>query len=399
MNAASQRKKKKLLIKELINIKAKQDWGILLAVLALVVGGFIMVTSAYGNVYVRYGPRVFAFSIVRIVGFIIIGFLIMQFLARNFNQYRQKNLVNLISFIVCVMMGATLFFEEQNGAQAWVRFGPFSLQPVEFLKVIVIVQFARYFSNPKLSVMSMLDVVLKPLIAFIAMGVFIVGAQNDLGNFLIITMIYFVLFLMIPDYRFKWFKISFSAVGIISVLALYIFGHSIADWVYSLEPGATGRLQLLRIAVLFDPLRDVFVSGFQVTNALVALSSAGLFGSGLNTSMAKTILPEPYNDAIIAVITEETGLIGVIVLFFLYGVIINRLISYSLKIKNNQDRIVLMGIATFFMAQFFVNIGGMVGLIPMTGVTLLFVSSGGSSILTAFVTMGIAQSIIAKYIK
>lgn len=399
MNAQTKRKpiRKKSLFKEMFSLNSKSDRYLYLAVAILVFLGAIMVTSAFGNIYVRYGAGQFAFNIVRVVGFIGLGVPLMLMLNKHFDRRRYDRLINIVSVTILIMMVATLFFPEVNGARAWIRIGPMTLQPVEFLKVMMILQFAKYFSNEKLLTMSKLDVLLKPVIAFVMMAGFIIGAQNDLGNFLIISMIALVLCMMVPDPRFRIPKLVVAFLIFIGVIVLYVGGPYFADIIYDLEPGTTGRLQLLRIAVLFDPLRDVFNSGFQVTNALVALSSAGLFGSGLNTSMAKTILPEPYNDAIIAVITEEFGLIGVSVLFGLYAFIIYRLMMYADRTKSHYDRLILVGVATFFMAQFFVNIGGMVGLIPMTGVTLLFVSSGGSSIMMAFASIGIAQGIIRKY--
>jgi len=385
------------LIKIYNNLGKFQDRRILASVIALVLGGYMMVVSAYGFVYLRYGFNWFMFSIGRIAVFIIAGFIAMVYLTKKFSGRRQANLIHVITGIIFVMMPMTLLFEPVNGAQSWLRLGPISVQPVEFLKVVSILQFAWFFSRDKVKEMPLWKMLGIPFLYLSVCGVLIFGLQNDLGNFLIMLMIAFTLFMVIPDRRIRGCKILFGGLLLVGVVLLYFNGRAISDWIFALPEGTTGRIQMLRIAVLFNPLYDVFRFGFQLTNSLVAISSAGIMGSGLNTSLSKTILPEAHNDAIIAVIAEEFGMVGVSVLFILNIIIIMRLLNYAMKCKDNYDRYILIGISTFFMAQFFVNIGGMVGLIPMTGVTLMFVSSGGSSIIMAFISIGIAQGIIRRY--
>lgn len=387
-------------LKRYLNFKAKFDMPLFVITIILIVFGYIMVASAHANVYVTFGMMEFAKQMIKITVFILAGFLLMQFMTREFKLTNNINLLKKITYVVIAMMLATQVFPEVYGSKAWINLGFMTIQPSEFVKLLLVIWAAYYFPLPENKDKSLWEVMKKPLAVFVVTIAYIVLFQNDLGNAMIIAMICLVLFMALPDARFNKIKRN-TFIGLVIILILfYIFGHRISDLIYALPEGFPKRAQLMRIAVLFNPLNDVYNSGFQVTNTLVALSAGGIFGMGLNNSTTKFLLPEPYNDAIIAVIAEELGLVGLLFLFFLYLAIVFRLLSFAeKKVVISSDRIILVGIATFFMAQFFVNIGGMVGLIPMTGVTLLFVSSGGSSILMAFMAMGIAQAVISKYLK
>ncbi|WP_423364577.1 FtsW/RodA/SpoVE family cell cycle protein [Mycoplasma sp. P36-A1] len=399
-NAKSIKRKIPFDAKSFFNIKAKGDLVILICVLLLVIGGYIMVASAHTNVFVTYGAGVFIKEMAKITVFIIVGFFIMQKLNQKFDIEIFKKYRKVFLMGISALMIMTLFFPSVNGSKSWINLGFMTIQPTEFLKMFVILDNAVYFSSKKYQSETVFNAYKEPLLKLLISVLFIFILQNDLGNALIIIMIYLVMFYAIPDPRIKKFKKTFAIAMAIFIILFYIFGKQLSDLIYSLPDDFFKKAQLTRIAVLFNPLKDVYISGFQVTNALVALASGGLFGMGLNNSTTKFLLPEAYNDAIIAVIAEELGLVGVLVLFILYIGIIVKLLSYAEKPKISTDsRLLLVGVAAFFMAQFFVNIGGMVGLIPMTGVTLLFVSSGGSSILMAFISIGIAQATIKRYLK
>ena len=156
--------------------------------------------------------------------------------------------------------------------------------------------------------------------------------------------------------------------------------------------------QVSRITAWLDPLSDPYNTSQQLVNALIAFKNGGLFGLGLGNSTQKFgYIPEAHNDFIGAIIYEELGIIGLGLIIIPTCIIIFKLLNYSQKIKENKSRIILLGIASYFFLHLLINLGGVSGLIPMTGVPLLFISSGGSSTVTAFVAIGIAQAIIARY--
>ena len=134
-----------------------------------------------------------------------------------------------------------------------------------------------------------------------------------------------------------------------------------------------------------------------MANALIAITNGGIFGTGLGNSIQKYgYVPEVHNDFITSVIFEELGLFGLALIMVPYAIIVFKLISYASKSKDPKTTIILLGIAAYFFLHLFINLGGVSGLIPMTGVPLLLVSSGGSSTLAAFIAIGIAQALISK---
>jgi cell division protein FtsW len=359
-----------------------------------------MVISAFSWVWITHGFGAFVFEIVKVTAFIALGFFLMIVIRNRFSLNATMRFIKPLSIIILVTMLSTLLFEEVNGAQRWIRIPGFTLQPVEFLKVFLVLFLSYHFGRHYKKDVKPSKVIKLPIILTVVIFVFVAVFQGDLGSALILVMIALCMFLAFPEKKYNGYKLTICSFMLISVVAFYLFGSTLAEWIYAQPEDFPGRARLMRLAILFDPLYDVFVSGFQLTNALVALMHGGVFGMGIGNSTTKFILPEPSNDAILAVIAEETGLIGVGIVFILYFYIVSRLLNYAKYEQINiYDRLILIGIASFFMAQFFTNVGGMIGLIPMTGVTLLFVSSGGTSIMSAFIAMGIAQGVIKRYIK
>ncbi|MDR1782243.1 MAG: FtsW/RodA/SpoVE family cell cycle protein [Bacilli bacterium] len=369
------------------------------SVILLTIFGFIMVVSAHAIVYVNYGAFKFFFEIFKIFVFIIVGFLLMNFISKRLNDRWLYKYLNIFYLIVAIMMLATLFFPEVNGAKAWINLYFITIQPVEFVKIAMIIYLSTYFGNVANSNKKISQMLMPPVLVFIGVFLFVFIFQNDLGSALIIAMITLCIFFATPIKKLNKIKFLIFFILVIGIVLFYLNGHAISQWIYSLPEGARFKNQLLRIAVLFDPFKQVYTSGYQLSNSLAALSES-FFGKGLGNSTIKFIVPEPYNDAILSVIGEETGIFGILFIFIIYFILVFQLLNYaSRKNVSIKDSLILVGIASFIMAQFFVNVGGMVGVIPMTGVTLLFISSGGSSIISAFILIGFAQLIIKKYIR
>ena len=143
---------------------------------------------------------------------------------------------------------------------------------------------------------------------------------------------------------------------------------------------------------------DQYGSGYQLVNGLVSFASGGWFGVGFGNSVRKyTDFPAANTDFILAIVVEELGFVGFLLLMTAYAVIIFRLLFFAMKIKNEQARIILVGTAMYFLVHIIFNVGGVTGFIPLTGVPLLMISSGGSSTLSIMMCVGIAQGVIAAY--
>ena len=229
--------------------------------------------------------------------------------------------------------------------------------------------------------------VVRPILAIIV--VFFVGVllQKDLGSALILAFICMMLFFITPrPYYTKYKKLSLILLVIAFVVA--ILGMN-----FILKPHQLGR-----ITTWLNPLLDEKGDGWQLVNALVAFSNGGLFGQGFGASRQKYgYIPESHNDFIVAIIYEELGLVGFLLFLIPYCIIIYKMFHYGMKVKETKSKLILYGVGLYFFTHLLVNVGGVSGLIPMTGVPLLLISSGGSSTWAAMIGIGIAQSIIAKY--
>lgn len=155
---------------------------------------------------------------------------------------------------------------------------------------------------------------------------------------------------------------------------------------------------MARIASWLNPLKDIYGSNYQIINGFVGYTNGGLIGRGFGNSIMKFgYIPEAQNDFISSIIVEELGLVGFAAFFIPYSIIIYRLFRYAFCMKESRDKLTLIGIASYFFVHLMVNVGGVSGLIPMTGVPLLLISAGGTSTLMALTCIGVAQALIAKY--
>ena len=384
------------------------DQGIYLAVFIMSVFGILMVWSAANGSVPRLGP-LSAFKKTAQQGiFIVLGAVLMTVLAKTFKA-RSISRTNILTILGINWAGMLIcrVFDPVNGAYAWIRLpGGNTIQPGEFIKISVILGLSFFLSvvhdsflvHPPFQNASEKELFMKerfkhtwlfPLgIVLVAFGTGVI-VNDDLGSSLILFLISLIVFMYAPGRLYKktqrLFLIAMPVLGLLGFVAFK----------FVLDP-----YQIKRFTVMLDPLSDPTNSAYQLVNSLIAIVNGGLSGLGLDNSTQKFgYIPEAYNDFIGAIIMEEFGMVGLLLIMIPFTYIIVRLLVYSAKVKTDFERLILIGIATYFFAHVFVNLGGITGLIPMTGVPLLFISYGGSSILCAFMAIGIAQAIIAKYNK
>jgi cell division protein FtsW len=262
----------------------------------------------------------------------------------------------------------------RGGARSWIGFGSFSIQPAEFMKLAIILLIAKYLSNHHKD--------LKKPIEFIKMLILIVSAfglimlQPDFGTGLVLV-VSCILLLFNAGVPLKYFLILLG-LGIIGIIAL------IASAPYRLE----------RIFAFLDPWSDPLGSGFQSIQSLFAIAPSGLFGLGYNNSMQKHFfLPEPQNDFIFAIICEEFGLIGGLLVIGVFLYIVIEAVKISLHVDNKYLKFLSLGIGLSLFTQVFINIGVVIGLLPVTGITLPILSYGGSSLVLTLMFLGLIINI------
>ena len=373
------------------------DKTVYFCVVILTIYGIVMIGSASVGQSAKMGPMYASMNMIKQAIFVLGGFAAMIFLTRCFKKsWVNANSTWIFYAMGLVLMLACLFFEDGKGSHAWIRIGSFTIHIMilflsfHFGEIEEYCQIPRNITRQKkeeLQKRKLWYCILRPILAiFIAffVGVFL---QNDMGSSLIMAFICMMLFFITPrPYYTKYKKLALILLVIGFILILL-------SATFILKP-----YQLGRIYTWLNPLGDIEGDGWQLTNALIAFATGGLFGKGFGSSTQKYgYIPESHNDFIVAIIYEELGLVGFMLFLIPYVIIIYKMFHYALRIKDTKSKLILYGVGLYFFTHLLVNVGGVSGFIPMTGVPLLLISSGGSSTLAAMMGLGIAQSIIAKY--
>lgn len=254
----------------------------------------------------------------------------------------------------------------RNGSQSWIALGPFSLQPAEFVKVALIGKLACSMdktSKKKVFHWQHFGLILLPAA--------LIMLQPDLGSAVIMIISAFVI-LFIAGYPLKFF--TFLGVGGVAAFIALI---------------AAAPYRLDRIKSYIDPWNDPLGTGFQGIQSLFAIAPGGLFGHGYGNSRQKYLyLPEPQNDFIFSIIAEETGFIGATFVLLLFVVLLVAAFGIAIRTKGRHELLMVAGMGSMIIFQTFLNMGVVSGLLPVTGVTLPFISYGGSSLMTTWLAAG-----------
>jgi len=307
--------------------------------------------------------------------------LVLALVVPAFN-YRQ--LAGLSRFLygaaIALLVSVLLFGQTIRGARSWFGFGGFGVQPVEIVKIILIVYLAKFFSDYARHPAGLKRIVGSG--SALAVALLLVLLQPDLGSALLLLAIWGSLLL-----------ISGIRRPHLIVIALLCVVTAVVAWTFVLKP-----YQKDRVAVFWDPSRDPSGKGYNVTQSIIAIGSGGLAGKGLGFGSQSQLrfLPERQTDFIFAVIAEELGFLGVLLLVSLFAVIFYRGFRLAKSSRDDFTMFLVLGLMVSIAIEAFVNIGGNLRLLPVTGVTLPFVSYGGSSILAKYAMIGILESVAVR---
>ena len=367
------------------------DKSIVLITTLLVVIGLISVFSAtmYGNPISAITTQ----SLSVVIGVTIIGIMLVV----PFELFKNIRLILLMMTILIVLLIYTLATQESVwGATSWFLVLGVSFQPSEFVKVIgilVISWLIKYYDREVILTKRKLPNwinVNNAAIASLVISWFLILLQPDLGMLIILTATLGLIFLLTKG-SLKWNVIAYSVV-FVGYLLLTIIGRQFGDWLVSKD-----FHMFERIASFIDPFRYSSDSGYQIIQGLMAFSRGGWFGMGLGEGVSKQgALPVIESDYILANIAEELGLIGVLVvvgLLFSLIVIIYQRAAASTELYRKS---VLIGVASLLLVQSVINIGGVVSILPLTGVTLPFISYGGTSMIAMLSAIGLALRMIVE---
>ncbi len=309
-----------------------------------------------------------------------IGVAVFMFLCALVPDYRFLRVGNTTFFIFLTTIAAlilVLFIGEVTlGAQSRFNLGFFSLQPADPAKLVLIVVLAKYFAKRHELIGDFRHIIISGLYAFLIFG--LVFIQPDFGSAIILFFIWFGM-ILVAGIKVRHLILVFL-VGVMAFGGLWQFAFQ--DY------------QKERIATFLNPLQDIQGAGYNAYQSTVAVGSGQLYGKGIGygTQSKLLFLPEYETDFIFAAFAEEWGLLGVALLFIGFGVVIWRLLYHAVNGVSNFETLFAAGVAIFFISHFFVHIGMNIGLLPVTGTTVPFLSYGGSHLITEFVAVGMVLS-------
>lgn len=312
--------------------------------------------------------------------FAIVGVIVMMSMSL-FDYRALKNYTSVLYVFVCLILIAILFFgKSARGTIGWFSFGILNFQPVEIVKVIVVIILAKYLSKAG----NFYSVLKKIIVSGIYMSVpvFLIMLQPDFGSALVIVFIWFSMLLLSGIER-KWILTMFF----ISLVAFFI------SWSFVFK-----EYQRDRILTFINPQSDPLAAGYNVIQSIVAIGSGKIWGKGLGYGSQSQLnfLPEKHTDFIFAVIAEEMGFVGVLLVLGLFSVVFHRLVIISIEAQDNFGKFLVLGISFTLFYHVIINVGMNMGIMPIMGIPLPFISYGGSSLISFLVMIGIAQSVYIK---
>lgn len=357
------------------------DLILLISVIAISIFGIIMIYSS-SNIWAEYKFSD-AFKYLKMQGlFLIVGIVLMIIISKiPYKYYLDKaNIILVICFVLLILVLIPGIGKIRNGSRSWFGVGGLGIQPSEFMKLALIIFISKYLHKNERNNISI---------------------KKDILPILFITLLTFGLIMLQPDFG-TGVIIVMSIIGI-----LFISGLKMRFFIIAGLFGAVGAVVLIliapyrfeRILSFINPWVDPLGTGFQAIQSLFAIGPGGLLGLGLGNSIQKHFyLPEPQTDFIFAIISEELGFLGVLIVSALFLTIIYRGMKISLNAKDLFSKYLSFGITFSLAFQALLNLMVVVSLIPITGVTLPFLSYGGSSLLITLCSMGILLN-ISRYQK
>jgi cell division protein FtsW len=280
-----------------------------------------------------------------------------------------------VAFGLLVLVLIPAFGQEINGTRRWLRWGPISFQPTELAKLALVLYLADFLARRQAMIERFWTGFLPPLLVTGVMAGLILR-QPDLGSSVALAS---VVLCMLFVAGARWFHMAAVGAAAVPVIVLAVTGAS---------------YRLRRVFAFLDPWADPRGAGFQIIQSYLALGGGGLTGRGLGESKQKLFyLPEPHTDFIFAIVGEELGFVGAVVIVLLFGLVLWRGARIALRVADPFGALAAIGITAMLATQALVNLGVVVGLLPTKGLPLPFVSFGGSSLLVAMAGVGLLLNI------
>jgi rod shape determining protein RodA len=345
--------------------------------LLLCISAVFIILFGLSTIYTGSADNSLFYKQIIIIFISFFTFLIFSFFDIS-NLKKNNFILYFYIFIFFILSILLIFGYVSNGAQSWFKIGGVSFQPVEFAKIAIIFILAKYFYKRHIEIAHISHIIISFIYTFIL--AFLVLLQPDFGSALVIFGIWAIV-LFVSGISKKQILFLFLSFAII------VF----SSWQFFLKD-----YQKDRILNFLDPVRDIRGSGYNVYQSMIAVGSGGIFGKGVDfgTQSNLAYLPEYQTDFIFAAFAEEWGFVGSLLVIFFFLIIIGKLFLFSTTLNDNFEILIILGFASYFLIHFIINVGMNIGLLPVTGIPLPFMSSGGTHILVESIMLGITVSIM-----
>ena len=357
-------------------MKNKIYYPLLIYTIILGIFGIIMIYSA-SSIWSEYKFNDSFHYLKYQATFFIIGFIMMTIISKIDYKiyYKHATKLLLICIILLILVLIPGIGSIRNGSRSWFGIGPLGIQPSEYAKLAMIIFTSKYLSRSNKFIKSYKEGVF-PILTILFFLFFLIMLQPDLGTGLILV-VSIIALLFISGVNIKFF-LGLGLLGVLGITILIIIAPYRMD----------------RITSFLDPWSDALGTGFQIIQSLYAIGPGGLLGTGFLNSIQKHFyLPEPQTDFIFSIIAEEFGVVGAFIVVGLFATILYRGIKIALNVQDSFAKYLCIGMTFQIIFQAIMNLMVVIGMIPVTGVTLPFLSYGGSSLLISMISIGIILNI------
>lgn len=378
-------------IKKIIGYYNDMDKPLLyISILLFIFGLLNIVTASSSEAVMRYEQSLFYYFFRQLAMILAGTFLSIFIIKKDTKKYAFPALIGFLGITFCVLY-LFLYGTFHKGAQNWLTIGPITFQPSEFVKPIIIVCLSLIFDKAKKKLRNK-NTKHYDIIGFIlVIGLFnsvIIFLEKDLGTMMILIFIFMTLFLSSPVLKKEKTKTIIFLI-IVAVCGLIVIKNQKG---YILSEEQMARFNFI------NPCKNYLDGGYQICNAYIAINNGGLFGLGIGKSQQKySYIPEPHTDMVFAIIVEEQGLIRSSLILIAYAVILYRILNLSSKVESLRGKYITLGVAAYLFAHIMINLGGLFGLLPLTGVPLPFLSYGGSFTMALILSLALVQRIHIEY--
>jgi rod shape determining protein RodA len=357
---------------KLLEKKSSVDWIALGAAFALCLLGLVTMNSFNGQ----------DTFFVRQIVWIIIGVAVFFGAASVDWRFLRRDGVaaSIFGILIVPLIFLLVLGRAVKGAKSWLAFGGLGIEPVDFVKLALIILLAKYFSRRHVEIRNLRHTLVSGCYAGVVFV--LVALQPDFGGAIIIFLIWLGMVLFSGISRKH--LLAVLALGIVCFGGLWLFGFK--------------EYQRERILTFVNPTGDIQGAGYNAFQSMIAVGSGQLFGKGIGygTQSKLRFLPEYQTDFIFAAFSEEWGFVGILIVFALFGIIFWRLLSAAARGNSNFETLFALGVLCYFGAHFALHVGINMGLLPVTGTTIPFMSYGGSHLLAEFLALGMVSG-MARY--